>query len=78
MTDYKLYEYLKEAYETSTKKHNRFKEAIMEVNWDKIFKADGEIYFVKKDFILTVESLNPFQERWKPSVLFSDGSLIEF
>ena len=38
----KLFETLKEAYESSSRKFNNFKEAIEKINWDSTFEADGE------------------------------------
>lgn len=77
MTELELYEKLKEAYETTTHSYNRFAETIEQIKWDDTFKADGEIYFVKEGFTLMVENLNPFQQKWKPSVFFKDGSFAE-
>lgn len=74
----KLFESLKEAYEVTTQKFNAFKEAIESIVWDDSFEADGEIYFVKGGFTLTVENLNPFAEAWKPTAWFSDNGMIEF
>ena len=47
MKELKLYKKLKEAYETTTKKYNRFKEVIESIKWDNTFSADGEQYFIK-------------------------------
>lgn len=69
---------LREAYETTTQNYNRFKEVIDSVKWENIFTADGEIYFYKEGFTLTVENLDPFAENWKPTGFFSDGSIISF
>lgn len=74
----RLFEELKEAYETSTPNCNRFKKAIEAVKWDNVFQADGETYYCLGGFTLTIENIDPFAQAWKPSVLFSDGSLIEF
>lgn len=74
----KLFETLKEAYESSSRRFNNFKEAIEKIKWDSIFKADGEIYFVKDGFNLTVENLNPFEEKWKPTAYLPDNSMITF
>ena len=69
-----LIEKLNRAYGTSTPANNRFEKAIKSIHWDSIFEADGEIYFVKdfgdKDLTLTVENLNPFKEKYKPTVMF--------
>lgn len=69
---------LKEAYETTTHNNNRFEKALKSVNWDAEFEADGEIYFIKGCMTLTIQNLNPFEEEWKPSAIFEDGSYIEF
>lgn len=74
----KLFNTLKLAYDRSTHSFNSFENAIEKINWDKTFRADGEIYFVKGRFTLTVENIDPFQEMWKPTVYFSDGSIIQF
>ncbi len=76
--EFTLYEKLKEAYETSTHSNNRFKTAINSIRWDNIFNADGETCFCLKGFSLMVENLDPFNEAWRPSVFFSDGTFLEF
>lgn len=78
MIEYSIFETLKEAYETSTQNNNRFLSALERMNWDARFQADGEHYFTRGGFVLTTPSLNPFAMDWKPSVIFSDGSMIEF
>lgn len=78
MNEFKLYETLKKAYETTTKQNNRFLIALNSVEWEKTFEADGETYYVKGGFTLTVENTNPFEEKWKPMAFFSDKSVIEF
>ena len=78
MTELKLFEILKEAYETSTQNYNRFKETIESIKWSDTFEADGELYFCKGKFTLTIENIDPFKEAWKPMVTFSDHSMIEF
>lgn len=74
----KLFDTLKLAYDRSTHNFNSFKNAIENINWDSTFRADGEIYFIKDRFTLTIENIDPFQERWKPTAYFSDNSIIEF
>ena len=74
----RLFDNLKEAYETSTHSINRFKEALDSITWDNIFNADGETYYRKGGFTLTVENINPFAENWKPEAIFSDGSYLSF
>ena len=66
MKEIKLFEALKEAYETTTKNCNRFLNTINSMQWDSVFNADGEMYFVKGGFTMTVENTNPFEENWKP------------
>ena len=61
-------EKLKEAYETTTKKYNRFKEVIESIKWDNTFIADGEQYYIKNNLTLTIENIDPFSEAWKPTV----------
>lgn len=78
MKELKLYETLKEAYETTSQKFNSFKEAIENIKWDQTFEADGEIYFILGGFTLTVENINPFQEKWKPTCFTSDNSILNF
>ena len=80
MTEYTLFETLKEAFESSTPSNNYFKETIERVKWDDCFYADEEYYFIKGGFLLTTPSLNPFEinHYWMPSVLFSDYSQISF
>ena len=73
-----LFERLKEAYGTSTLADNRFAKALNSIKWDTTFYADGEHYFMKDGFTLMVENLNPFEEEWKPSVMFSDRSMATF
>ena len=67
--EYNIYESLNEAYGKSTLNNNLFKKAVESVKWESVFKADGEIYFQFGKLTLTVESLNPFKEAWKPSVI---------
>ena len=77
--EYNIFEYLKEAYGSSTQANNRFKAALNRIRWDKTFFTDGEYYFVKGNFCFTTQVLDPFDmEDWKPSAIFSDGSYIEF
>ena len=78
MKEIKLYEILKQGYEITNQKINRFKDAIDKIKWDQVFKADGEIYFVKDGFTLTIENIDPFKEQWKPTAYFTDGSVIQF
>lgn len=76
--EYELFAELKEAWGRSTMLNNRFKKLLDAIAWDNQFQADGEFYFCFGGLTITAESLNPFTESWKPSALFSDGSLIEF
>ena len=68
MKDLQLYELLKDAYESTTKNYNRFKKVIESTKWDNTFSADGEHYFIKDNFTLTIENIDPFKEAWKPTV----------
>lgn len=76
--EYTLFNQLKGAYNSTTKNHNKFLEALNSVAWDATFYADGEHYYKLGGFILTVENTNPFMENWKPSAFFSDGAYLEF
>ncbi len=76
--EFQLFESLKKAYETTTLNYNKFQAIIESVKWDNVFHADGEIYFCKDGFTLTIENINPFAEAWRPSVMFSDGSILTF
>ena len=75
--EYNLFLEIKEAYGKSTMVNNLFENLLNSIVWDNKFKADGELYFCFGGLTLTTESLNPFKMEWKPSVLFSDGSLLE-
>lgn len=75
--EFNLFDTLNRAYGATTHNNNSFKTAIEKVEWDNIFKADGETYYCKGGFSLIVENLNPFEEEWKPTVMFSDGSMME-
>lgn len=73
-----LFMKLKEAYDTTTPKNNRFKKALESINWESTFSADGEFYFVKGNMIFTAQSLDPFAEEYKPSAIFLHGSYVSF
>jgi len=47
MDELKLYETLKNAWDTTTRNTNRFGIALKSIKWDNTFFADGEYYFVK-------------------------------
>lgn len=74
----RLFEQLREAYGRTTRNHNYFKDTLDAIGWDSIFTADDEQYYVKGDMIVTVENTNPFEEAYKPTVIFPDGSYMEF
>lgn len=78
MKEYEIFTQLKKAYDTTTRRHNKFLEAINSIEWTDKFQADGEFYYCLGKFILTVQNVNPFEQQWEPSVLFTDGSLITF
>lgn len=65
-----IIETLNTAYGTTTPADNKFEKAINSIKWEKTFEADGEKYFVLGDLTLTVEDLNPFNENWKPTVMY--------
>lgn len=75
---FNIFSDIKEAYECSTISNNVFKRFVESIKWDSSFFADGEFYFVKGGFTFTTPSLDPFDMDWKPSAMFSDGSVIEF
>lgn len=76
MTEYQIFKNLNSAYGKSTHNRNYFIIAINMVEWDCIFEADGETYYCLVGFILQVENINPMLQEWKPTVTFSDGSVI--
>lgn len=78
MSEFKIFETLKAAYNDSTPANNRFKRAIEKIKWENTFMEDDEYYFVKGGFCFVTPSLNPFAMPYKPNALFSDGSSIEF
>jgi hypothetical protein len=76
---YNLYKKLKDAYGNTTHNYNEFERAILSVNWENQFNADGEMYFCIDDCILTVENINPFKEQWSPAFsIMSEGSVLSF
>lgn len=83
MNEFRLFETLKEAYETTTHRVNRFKNALDRIKWDYVFKTeDDSIMYVIGDFSIEIfnedGNVNPFTEWLKPSVMFSDNSIISF
>lgn len=77
MIELQIFEELKEAYGATTPSNNRFEKKLLSIDWEDTFEADDEKYFVYGDMTFTVQSTNPFNEKWKPSALFTDGSYIE-
>ena len=78
----RLYEELKEAYETTTHKVNRFLNKINSIKWDCSFTTSDEtIMYCLGDFSLEVYNSdgkpNPFTQFKKPDVMFSDNSILE-
>lgn len=67
--EFKIIERLQNAYNATTMSCNKFANELNKIRWDKTFKADGELYFIKDKLVLTVENTNPFQEQWKPSYI---------
>lgn len=65
----KLAEKLNKAYGLSTKSNNLFEKVVKSIKWDQIFTADGETYYCKGDLGLTVENLDPFKEKYRPSIM---------
>lgn len=79
ISELNLFSNLKEAWESSTLNDNRFAAALMGIEWDYQFSADGGHCFTKGDFCLTIPTLDPFGAYcWKPFAITSDGSLLEF
>jgi hypothetical protein len=76
MSEYNIFKNLNSAHGRSTHSKNYFSLAIKEIEWDNVFEADGETYYCLKGFTLQVENINPMIEQWKPTVTFSDGSVI--
>lgn len=79
----RLYEELKEAYETTTHKVNRFLNKINSIKWDCSFKTEDEtIMYCLGDFSLEVYNSdgkpNPFTQFRKPDVMFSEGLIVSF
>lgn len=80
MNEFKMYEQLKEAYETTTKRTNRFLNKINSIKWDCSFKTEDEtIMYCLGDFSLEVFNEdgkpNPFTQFRKPEVMFSDNTI---
>ena len=67
--EFRLYERLDEAYGASSPNNNLFEKAVNAIKWDDTFEADGETYYCKGGLTLTVTSLNPFKQSWRPSVM---------
>lgn len=78
MEERELFNHLSEAYNATTHKFNNFSNMVNNIKWDRIFEADGEWYYCLGSFSLIIENIIPFQEKHKPLVLFSDGSIIGF
>lgn len=78
MNELQLHEKLINAYGASSRKFNHFEDAINSIKWDYTYNADGETYFHKDSYVLTIQHIDPFQELWKPCSQFSDGTIIEF
>ena len=58
-----------EAYETSTRKDNRFCKFVQNYGWDECrdYEEDG-LLFVKGRYRLECDGLDPFEMGWKPCV----------
>lgn len=76
--EFKIFETIKEAFETSTHNDNRFLKALKSVRWEAEFTADGEFYFCLGALTFTTPSLNPFEvtKDWAACAMFADGSTI--
>jgi hypothetical protein len=77
INEYSIFEALRKAFGESTLSDNKFEDELNKISWEDQFEADGEQYFIIGGFVLTTPSINPFICDWRPSALFSDGSLIE-
>lgn len=77
MTAMQIVHALREGYETSTRRANRFDRAIACIPWDEQFDADGEHYYIKDGLTLVTPSLDPFDMPWRPAAHFDDGSWVE-
>ncbi len=77
MESLELFEKIKEAFETSTHNHNRFRELLNSVKWDNTFFADLEYYFIKGGLTFTTPSYDPFDMQWRPSAIFDDGTMLK-
>ena len=78
MTEIKVFEKLKEAYNNSTKKDNEFANTLSSIKWDSEFYADDEYNFILGDMQFVASSLNPFNMWRKPYAIFNDGSSVSF
>jgi len=74
----KIFQKLKEAYDNSTHNYNAFEVCINSIPWESEFEADGELYYCYGDLIFTIQNINPFEEQWRPTATFTDGSVIKF
>lgn len=72
-----IFDKIKEAFGTSTPSDNKFKKAIQSIKWESKFFADDEHYFCFGGFVFSTPSLDPFNMKYRPSAIFSDGSFIE-
>lgn len=68
---------IKEAFGASTLSDNKFKKTIQLIKWESQFFADNEHYFCSGGFVFSTPSLDPFNMKYRPSAIFSDGSFIE-
>lgn len=80
MNTFNIIETLRNAYECSTQKNNLFEKAVKSIKWEYSFYVDEdeEYYYEMDDFTLVVTSLDPFNMERKPSLVFTDGSIIYF
>jgi len=76
MNEVKLYNRIKEGYNATTHNHNSFKRVVKSINWDCTFTEDDELYYMLNGFSLSVGCLNPFEEKCKPCIIFSDCSMV--
>lgn len=82
MNELKIFNALKEAWETSTRANNRFgAELACVCAWDAQYFADGSYCYDLGGFSFFTPDTDPFgacASDWPPFAIFSDGSHIQF
>jgi len=70
-------DYITNAFEQSTRRHNLFADAIARVRWAQDFDADGERYYIHDSGLtFTTPSLDPFKvtRDWPAEFTYPDFS----